>query len=90
MATTVAEFSINKSWESNRQGPIRWLLSHVLRHKIYIIGVFIGAFGNGMGAGLVPLYIGQGFNIIVNSGDVRALGWVALSLIGTRGSLAPW
>ena len=79
--STVAEFSVSRSWESDRRSPIRWLLSHVLRHKIYIVGVFIGAFGNGIGAGLIAIYIGKGFDVIVNSGDIRKLGFIALSFI---------
>jgi len=82
--STVAEFSVIKTWESDRRNPIRWLLSYILRHKIYIVGVFIGAFGNGIGAGLVAIHIGWGFDVMVNSGDVTQLGWVALSLIGTQ------
>jgi ATP-binding cassette subfamily B protein len=83
-STTVAEFSIARSWQSDRRSPIRWLLSYAMRHKIYIIGVFIGALGNGIGAGLVALYIGWGFDVIVDSGDIKELGLVALSLIASQ------
>jgi len=79
--STVAEFSVSRNWESDRRSPIRWLLSHVLRHKIYIVGVFIGAFGNGIGAGLIAIYIGKGFDVIIDSGDIRKLGFIALSFI---------
>lgn len=80
----LSEFSVVRAWESNRSGPARWLLSHVLRHKIFIVGVFIGAFGNSYLAGWVPLYIGQGFDVITNSGDISALGWIAIWLIVTQ------
>jgi ATP-binding cassette subfamily B protein len=78
---TAAEFSVAKSWQSDRRGPSRWLLSHALRHKVYILGVFIGALGNAVGAGVVALYVGQGFNVILDSGDIQALGLIALWLI---------
>jgi len=78
---TIAEFSVSKSWQSDRQAPGRWLISHVLRHKIFILGVLVGALGNAIGAGLVALYIGQGFDVIVNSGDINTLGWIAITLI---------
>ncbi len=78
---TAAEFSVAKSWQSDRRGPSRWLLSHALRHKVYILGVFIGALGNAIGAGVVALYVGQGFNVILDSGDIQALGLIALWLI---------
>ncbi len=84
MTAAPAEFSVTRTWQSDRRGPVRWLLSHVLRHKIFIAGVFIGALGNAIGAGLVALYIGRGFQIMVNSGDVQALGLTALTLIGSQ------
>jgi ATP-binding cassette subfamily B protein len=79
--TTMAEFTVTRTWEPDRRSPARWLLSHALRYKIYILGVIIGAFGNGIGAGLVAIYIGRGFEVMTTSGDLRQLGLVAVSLI---------
>ena len=76
--STIAEFSVTKSWQSDRRGPARWILSHVVRHKIYIVGIFVGDLGNALGAGLVPMFIGRGFEVIVQTGDIKALGWIAL------------
>src|SRR5262245_60066498 len=76
-----AEFSITRPWQSDRRGPVRWILSHVLRHKIYIAGVFVGALGNALGAGAIALYIGQAFEVMTHSADFRALGWIAFELI---------
>ena len=83
-ATTVAEFSVTKTWQSDRRGPVRWLLSHVLRHKIYILGIFIGALGNAIGAGVIAMFVGRGFNVILKSGDLQALGIIALLLIASQ------
>ncbi|MCK6627731.1 MAG: ABC transporter ATP-binding protein/permease [Anaerolineae bacterium] len=79
-----AEFSITRAWQSDRRGPVRWILSHALRHKLLILGVFIGALGNGLGAGVVALYIGQAFELMTRSPDYSALGWIALHLIGSQ------
>jgi ATP-binding cassette subfamily B protein len=76
-----AEFSVKRSWESDRRSAERWLWSHALRHKIYILGVIIGALGNGLGAGLVATHMGWGFDAIIQDNDVRQLGWIALSLV---------
>ena len=81
VSSTLSEFSVEKTWQPDHRSPIRWLLSHALRHKIYIAGVFIGAFGNGIGAGLVAMHIGWGFDAVAESKDITALGWIALSLI---------
>ena len=43
---TISEFAIPKSWVSDRRGPARWVASHAARHKIFIAGVFFGAFSN--------------------------------------------
>ncbi len=83
-ATTVAEFSVTKTWQSDRRGPVRWLLSHVLRHKIYILGIFIGALGNAIGAGIIAMFVGRGFNVILKSGDLQTLGIIALLLIASQ------
>ena len=83
-AATASEFSITQSWQSDRRSPVRWILSHALRHKLLIVGVFIGALGNGIGAGVVALYVGQAFELIVKSPDYKVLGWIALSLIGSQ------
>jgi ATP-binding cassette subfamily B protein len=56
----------------------------VLRHKIYIAGVFVGALGNALGAGAVALFIGQGFEVMTKSQDFGALGWIALWLIASQ------
>ena len=78
---TPAEFSIDRAWEPDYRSPERWLLSHLLRYKIYIVGVFVGAFGNGIGAGLLFMYIGWAFNVVVDGGSAEELGWICLSLI---------
>ena len=80
-ASSIAEFSVARTWEPDRRTPARWLLSHMLRYKIYIAGIFIGAFGNGIGAGLVAMFIGWGFDVMVTSGDLTELGWIAFWLI---------
>ncbi len=82
--TAPAEFSVARTWESDRRSPVGWLMSHALRHKLYLGGVIVGAFGNGIGAGLVATHTGWAFDVIVNSGDVKMLGWVALSLIASQ------
>lgn len=84
MTSNAAEFSVARAWSSDRRSPVRWLLSHALRHKLLIAGVFIGALGNGIGAGAVSLFIGQGFDVIVSSADFAALGRIALLLIGSQ------
>ncbi len=81
---TASEFSVAKAWHSDRRSSVRWILSHGLRHKIYILGLFIGALGNAIGAGYVPIFVGRGFDVILESGNVRTLGLISLTLIGSQ------
>ncbi|HMQ52469.1 MAG TPA: ABC transporter ATP-binding protein [Anaerolineae bacterium] len=83
-SSTISEFSVARSWQPDHRSPTRWLVSHVLRYKLLIVGVFVGAFGNGIGAALVSIHVGWGFDAIANEGDVVTLGWIALSLIGSQ------
>jgi ATP-binding cassette subfamily B protein len=83
-STTLAEFSISRDWQSDRRSPARWVLSHALRYKIYIFGIILGAFGNAYGAALIPRYIGQGFDLLVNNASAVGIGAIVLWLIGSQ------
>ncbi len=75
---TISEFSIARSWHSDRRGPVRWILSHVFRHKLFILGVFAGALSNAALAAAVPVLIGQAFDAISASpADLAGLGTAA-------------
>lgn len=62
---SVSEFSIPQDWASDRRGPVRWIASHALRHKLFIAGVLVGAFSNAILAAAVPLLIGRAFDAVV-------------------------
>ncbi len=62
--STISEFSVTKTWQSDQSGPVRWILSHMFRHKIYLLGLLIGAFGNAILAGYMAKFIGWGFDVI--------------------------
>lgn len=81
----VSEFSITHPWRSNRQSPGRWILSHVWRHKLFIAGVFIGAFGNAALAAALPVLTGRAFEAMLASPpDFRLLGIVTLLIIASQ------
>ncbi|MGD8624678.1 MAG: ABC transporter ATP-binding protein [Anaerolineae bacterium] len=82
---TTAEFTIERAWQSDRRGPARWILSHVLRHKLFILGVFFGAFSNAALAAAVPIFVGQAFDAVTNSPpDVGVVGRAALLIAGSQ------
>ncbi len=55
---------MERAWHSDRRGPVRWLSSHIWRHKIWLLGIFIGAVANAAGAALAPIFTGQAFDAI--------------------------
>jgi ATP-binding cassette subfamily B protein len=67
---SVAEFVLPHAPAVDRRSPLRWIVSHVSRHGWVVAMVFIGAFGNAALAALVPVYIGQAFNLVLAGGDV--------------------
>lgn len=79
-----AEFSVEQSWQSDRRGPVRWLFSHLMRHKLPILGILLGAFGNGIGAGLLPIFVGQGFDAVIANAGGAALLTIAFWLIASQ------
>ncbi|MDM8530288.1 ABC transporter ATP-binding protein [Anaerolineales bacterium HSG25] len=81
---TTSEFSVQRQWQPNHSTPWRWVMSHAMQYKIYIIGVIIGAFGNGIGAGILPMFIGWGFQLVIDTADdpdFYGLGLIAFWLI---------
>ncbi len=63
MTTTVntsnAEFTLAERLKTNRQTPVRWIISHALHHWPLGISMSVGAFGNAALAAMVPVFIGQ-------------------------------
>ncbi|MCA9938550.1 MAG: ABC transporter ATP-binding protein [Anaerolineales bacterium] len=82
---TASEFVIANPIKSDQRSPIRWVLFHVLHNKRFIFTMFLGAFGNAALAALVPVLIGRAFNAALASPpDVRAIGLIALGIIGSQ------
>lgn len=75
----VAEFVLPHAFKTNRRDAARWIASHVSRHPWVAIGVISGAFGNAALASLVPIFVGQAFNLILRgSPDLGDLARLAL------------
>ncbi|MGD8473134.1 MAG: ABC transporter ATP-binding protein [Anaerolineae bacterium] len=80
-----SEFAIAQSWTSDRRGPVRWLWSHTLRHKLQILGVLFGAFSNAALAALAPVLVGQAFDAVsATPADLGALGRAAALIAGSQ------
>lgn len=73
---------MERQWHSDRRGPVRWLASHIWRHKIWLLGIFVGAVANAAGAALSPIFTGQAFDAISHpSPDLSILLRAAILIV---------
>ncbi|HLF27761.1 MAG TPA: ABC transporter ATP-binding protein [Anaerolineae bacterium] len=80
MSTT--EFAIQLDWQSDRRTPSRWIASHILRNRLILVMMFVGALGNAALAALIPIYAGRAFDAILAAPpDYATLGQAALIIV---------
>ena len=60
-----AEFTLTRRWASDRRSPLRWVVSHALRHWFWLVIMMIGAIGNAALAAYVPVLTGDAFNAML-------------------------
>ena len=65
MLNPTAEFTLPHRHHTNRQGAVRWLISHALRYWHLWIVMLVGAFSNALLAATIPVLIGQAFDGIL-------------------------
>jgi ATP-binding cassette, subfamily B, bacterial len=79
---SLSEFAVGTALISDRRTPVRWVLSHVVRHKLLIASLLVGAFGNAALAAAVPVFIGIAFNAALAAPpDVALIGWAAGAIV---------
>jgi ATP-binding cassette subfamily B protein len=79
---TASEFAVATSFDSDRRSTRRWITSHIWRHKLLLLTMFVGAFGNAALAALVPILIGRAFNAAVATpADAAAIGLAAVGIV---------
>jgi ATP-binding cassette subfamily B protein len=82
---TFAEFALPQARRLDRRTPVRWIVSHARPYWWLVVGMLLGAFGNAALAMLVPVYIGQAFNAILEHPPrIAVLGPIALLITGSQ------
>ena len=77
------EFTIADERHYNRRGPVRWIISHVLRYKRYLAIFVVGTILSQVLTAIIPNLIGLAFNEIVRpQPSLSALGVIALETLG--------
>ncbi|HEX8981676.1 MAG TPA: ABC transporter ATP-binding protein [Ktedonobacterales bacterium] len=76
------EFTVANEVHYDRRGPIRWIISHVLRYKLYLFIFFVGTVTTQALTAFTPTLIGSAFTVIVRPHpDLAALGVIALEAL---------
>ncbi len=67
-----AEFIAHVPFKTNHSTPLRFILSHIIRHPVVGVLMIVGGFSNAALAAAVPYFIGVAFNAVIagNQPDV--------------------
>lgn len=61
---TKREFRLEDEYPYNRSGPVRWIVSHVIRYPVFPLAVILAAVLNNGFYSYIQVFIGQGFDLI--------------------------
>lgn len=61
---TKREFRLEDEYSYNRSGPVRWIVSHVIRYPVFPLAVILVAVLNNGFYSYIQVFIGQGFDLI--------------------------
>ena len=76
------EFTVADEYTYNRSGPIRWILSHMLRYKRFIASYFVGTIMANALIAMVSILTGLAFNAVLDSNQGHSrLVTIALELL---------
>ena len=82
-ATANSEFSVTDQHHYNRSGPIRWVISHLLRYKSYLFIFLVAALTTNILFSSVPRLIGLAFDEVLKpQPSAQRLLWLALGALG--------
>jgi ATP-binding cassette subfamily B protein len=70
------EFRLDEEYRYNRSGPVRWIISHVLRYPLFPLGMAVAAVLNNAFYSYIQIFIGRAFDLITTP------GWQTASLLG--------
>lgn len=80
---TKREFRLENEYPYNRSGPVRWIISHLIRYPVFPLGGILGATLNNLGYSYRQIFIGQAFDVITTSGwQTTQLLMLALGVLG--------
>ena len=82
---SLSEFAVPQSWQSDRRGTGRWVVSHIAHNWVFFAGIVLGAFGNALLAAALPLLVGRAFDAVAApTPDLNALATAAGLIVATQ------
>ncbi|MBN1834782.1 MAG: ABC transporter ATP-binding protein [Spirochaetales bacterium] len=58
------EFQVDNEFLYNRKGPVRWVVSHLLRYPLLPLAMVLAAAANNYAYSLIQVYVGRAFDLI--------------------------
>jgi ATP-binding cassette subfamily B protein len=78
------EFTLKDEYHYNLSGPVRWIISHVIRYPLFPALILVAAIFNNLAYSYIQVFIGRGFDLITTPGwQTGALLTLALSVFAT-------
>ena len=85
------EFSVESEHHYDRRGPVRWILSHVLRYKRFVFSFFVASTVTAALFSAVPALTGVAFNEVLKPAPDPArllqIGLALLAIVLVRGGM---
>ena len=76
------EFTIADEYHYNRKGPIRWIVSHLLRHKLFLTAFILGTALAQVLQSIIPNLIGDAFTEVLKPEPSRdVLAQISLAVL---------
>jgi ATP-binding cassette subfamily B protein len=69
------EFRLENEYPYNRSGPVRWIISHLMRYPLLPLLAVAAAIINNFGYSYIQIFIGRAFDIIISE------NWATAALI---------
>ncbi len=79
-----AEFTARTFEETDYSSPLKFVLSHIFRHKLILFLLILGALSNAALASAVPGFIGEAFNQIADGAELAVVRTFALYIIASQ------
>ena len=77
------EFSVAGEYTYNRAGPLRWIVSHLLRYPLLLTSFLCAATLTNVLFSVIPMLTGQAFDAVLHTPpDAQRLLLVALTILG--------